>query len=580
MKLGDKLGFSGPRFKNRALGQGQEGPAKHDVETGATRGQWIMLQNCHLLPKWLKELEKTLLLIDNPHKDFRLWLTTDPTPAFPLGILQKSLKVVTEPPNGLKLNMRANFFKITEEQLSVCPHKAFKPLVYVLAFYHAVVQERRKYGKVGWNCSYDFNESDFRVSMMLIETYLTKSFENGDENLPWDTLRYLVGSVMYGGRIVDDFDRRVAITYLEEYMGDFLFDTFQKFHFFKDSKTDYCLPEYGHRDNYAGMIETLPLTSSPEVFGLHPNAEISYLSTSTKDMWKNLIDMQPRTAGGGEGASREDLIAGTAKDIQKDLPEEYDLMVIKKQLGVPTPVQVVLLQELERFNMLIKTMRISLRELQRALIGEVGMSNELDALGNSLFNGELPAMWRRLAPATEKGLGGWMKHFFRRQEQYMGWVEDGIAPICMWMAGLHIPQTYTAALVQTACREKGWPLDKSTIFTKVTRMETEEDVKEAPAFGCYVSGLYLEGASWDHEKSELRRQLPKVLVESIPVMQIVPIEASKLKLTNTFRCPLYITQARRNAMGKGLVMDTDLATREHVSHWVLQGVSLCLNIDT
>ena len=579
MKLGDKLGFSGPRFKNRALGQGQEGPAKHDVETGATRGQWIMLQNCHLLPKWLKELEKTLLQIDNPHKDFRLWLTTDPTEAFPLGILQKSLKVVTEPPNGLKLNMRANFFKITEEQLAVCPHTAFKPLVYVLAFYHAVVQERRKYGRVGWNCSYDFNESDFRVSMMLIETYLTKSFENGDENLPWDTLRYLVGSVMYGGRIVDDFDRRVAITYLEEYMGDYLFDTFQKFSFFKDSKNDYCLPEYGHRDNYAGMIETLPLSSSPEVFGLHPNAEISYLGTSTKDMWKSLVDMQPRVASGGGGASREDLISGTAKDIQKDLPIEYDMMVIKKEFGVPSPVQVVLLQELERFNKLIKTMGISLRELQRALIGEVGMSNELDALGNSLFNGELPGMWRRLAPNTEKGLGGWMKHFFRRQAQYMKWIEDGRTPNVMWAAGLHIPQTYTAALVQTACREKGWPLDKSTIFTKVTRL-SEDEVTEAPPFGCYISGLFLEGASWDHERSELRRQQPKVLVESIPVMQIVPIEASKLKLTNTFRCPLYVTQARRNAMGVGLVMDTDLATREHVSHWVLQGVALCLNIDS
>jgi dynein heavy chain len=581
MKLADKLGFGGPRFKNRALGQGQEAGGKHDVETGATRGQWIMLQNCHLLPKWLKELEKILLMIDNPHKDFRLWLTTDPTPAFPLGILQRALKVVTEPPNGLKLNMRANFFKITEEQLTQCPHTAFKPLVYVLAFYHAVVQERRKYGKVGWNCLYDFNESDFRVSMMLIETYLTKSFDNGDENLPWDTLRYLVGAVMYGGRIVDDFDRRVATTYLEEYMGDFLFDTFQKFYFFKDDKYAYVTPEYGHRDNYANMIETLPLTSSPEVFGLNPNAEISYLATSTKEMWSNLVSMQPRVGGGGGGASREDIIAGTARDIQKDLPEMYDMMVIRKEYGVGmTPVQVVVCQELDRFNILIKSMSLSLRELQRALIGEVGMSNDLDALGAALFDGQLPAMWRRLAPATEKNLGSWMKHFFRRNQQYSKWVDEGQEPKVMWLAGLHIPQTYIAALVQTVCRAKGWPLDKSTIFTKVTDMATEADVPERPAFGCYVSGLYLEGASWDMDKSCLRRQLPKVLVEDLPIMEIIPIEASKLKLTNTFRCPVYMTQARRNAMGVGLVMESDLATREHSSHWVLQGVALCLNTDT
>lgn len=72
-------------------------------------------------------------------------------------------QVVTEPPNGLKLNMRATYFKITQEMLDQCPHAAFKSMVYVLAFFHAVVQERRKFGKIGWNVYYDFNESDFQV---------------------------------------------------------------------------------------------------------------------------------------------------------------------------------------------------------------------------------------------------------------------------------------------------------------------------------------------------------------------------------------------------------------------------------
>ena len=97
--------------------------------------------------------------------------------------------------------------------------------------------------------------------------------------------------------------------------------------------------------------------------------------------------------------------------------------------------------------------------------------------------------------------------------------------------------------------------------------------------GCYISGLYLEGAAWDEEKSCLRKQDPKVLVTELPIMQVIPIEASKLKLHNTFRTPVYVTQDRRNAMGVGLVVEADLATQEHPSHWVLQGVCLCLNID-
>lgn len=55
-------------------------------------------------------------------QDFRLWLTTEPTDRFPLGILQRSLKVVTEPPNGLKLNMRSSYSKITDNTLAECPH--------------------------------------------------------------------------------------------------------------------------------------------------------------------------------------------------------------------------------------------------------------------------------------------------------------------------------------------------------------------------------------------------------------------------------------------------------------------------
>ena len=142
-----------------------------------------MLQNCHLLVRWLKELEKHLEKLNKPHPDFRLWLTTEPTSQFPIGILQRSLKIVTEPPNGLKLNLKNTYHKIGATALNeeACPHEAFASIVFVLAFFHAVVQERRKYDKIGWNVSYDFNESDFRISFRLLSMYLKKAFDSKDE---------------------------------------------------------------------------------------------------------------------------------------------------------------------------------------------------------------------------------------------------------------------------------------------------------------------------------------------------------------------------------------------------------------
>ena len=111
----------------------------------------------------------------------------------------------------------------------------------MLTFFHSTIQERKKYGKIGWNVNYAFNASDFNISMSLIELYLEKAHELKEEGLPWETLRYLIGEAMYGGRVTDDYDRRVLMTYLEEYMGEFIFDKNQKFYFSR-SEYDYVIP--------------------------------------------------------------------------------------------------------------------------------------------------------------------------------------------------------------------------------------------------------------------------------------------------------------------------------------------------
>ena len=85
--------------------------------------------------------------------------------------------------------------------------------------------------------------------------------------------------------------------------------------------------------------------------------------------------------------------------------------------------------------------------------------------------------------------------------------------------------------------------------------------------------------AWDHEHSCLKRQDPKVLVVELPILQVIPIEASKVKTHGVFITPVYVTQDRRNAMGVGLVFEANLDSEQHTSHWVLQGVSLSLNTD-
>ncbi|CAK9806047.1 Dynein axonemal heavy chain 10 [Anthophora plagiata] len=579
MKLADRYGCGGGRFKHLSLGQGQEKTAIELLEIAVTRGQWLMLQNCHLLLSFTRELEKLLENVGKPHPDFRLWLTTDPTPNFPIGILQQSLKVVTEPPSGLKLNLENTYLKMRPQILERCEHTAYKHLIYVLAFYHAVVQERRRYDKIGWNINYDFNESDFNVCTTILNTYLTKALRANDTRLPWNSLKYLIGEVMYGGRVIDSYDRRVSQTYMDEYFGDFLFDSFQPFHFYQDEHVDYVIPPEGERDDYLQFIEELPLVNSPEVFGLHPNAEIGYFTQAAKEMWGNLVELQPQTGSAGTGISKDEFIDNIAKDILGKVPPEYDLNKVKKIFGIAvTPTAIVLFQELERFNKLIRTMNTTLSQLRKAIAGEIGMDTTLENVSTALYNGVLPKEWAKLAPDTRKTLAGWIEHFEKRIQQYTDWSAAN-EPIVLWLAGLHIPETYLAALVQMACRRNSWSLDHALTYTAVSRFTIPENVEERPDQGCYVSGLYLEGARWDMKEQCLERSHPKILVEELPILIIIPVEAHRLRLQNTFKTPVYTTSNRRNAMGVGLVFEANLATSEHISHWVLQGVCLTLNTD-
>jgi len=84
----------GERYRSISLGQGQGKKAKALVELSASKGYWVLLQNCHLSISWMPELELICEGLNTGlHKDFRLWLTSMPTESFSIPILQNSIKM-------------------------------------------------------------------------------------------------------------------------------------------------------------------------------------------------------------------------------------------------------------------------------------------------------------------------------------------------------------------------------------------------------------------------------------------------------------------------------------------------------
>ena len=181
-------------------------------------GNWVVLQNCHVAESWMDELERIVTdtnLQQSAHARYRLWCTSYPSKKFPVSILQNSVKMTNEAPKGLRLNMMRSYNTDplnNESFLSAFDGDLLKTWlrgVFSLVFFHAVVQERCKFGPLGWNIPYEFNESDLKISLMQLKMFLQQYL-----HIPFEGHLYLTGECNYGGRVTDDKDRRLLMALL------------------------------------------------------------------------------------------------------------------------------------------------------------------------------------------------------------------------------------------------------------------------------------------------------------------------------------------------------------------------------
>lgn len=576
--LADKYGFvNGETYHNVSMGQGQDVIAMRNLEMAHRQGHWVVLNNVHLMPRWLIELEKKLdeFALEGSNKKFRLFLSSDAANSIPIGLLNRCIKITNEPPAGLKANIKRAFASLNKEQFEECDSK-MKSILFGLCHFHAVMLERKQYGPMGFNMMYPFSIGDLRDSSVVLANYMENS---GGGKIPWADLRYIFGEIMYGGHIVNDFDRKMCNTYLDFFMKDELLDETEMYPYNDEEKSlSFMCPAPTTYDKYLEHIDVALTQDTPIAFGLHPNAEIDFRTTQSNRILNTILDLQDRVANTGEGALSPDEVAqAVVTDIMDRFGEKkFDTEDIARSLEEQGPYQNVFLQEMEVMNNLITEMIRSLKELILGFAGELTMSDAMDTLKTSLYLDRIPPTWQKRAWPSLRTLTTWLNDFILRLIQLEEWCNNPAdIPKVTWLSGLYNPQSFLTAICQVTAQKNSWELDKLVTWTEVTKKNVVEEVEGHSREGAYVIGMSLQGARWDTTSAMLDRSKPKEMFCKMPVMNVRGLAADKADTSvGIYVCPTYKTEQR----GPTYVFCAQLKTKSDPGKWVLAGVALIMDV--
>ena len=564
----------GKKITVLSMGQGRGRQARKAVSEAVKNGDWVFLQHCHLGRSFMTGFEEIVQnLSKHSHSNFRLWLSSVPVDYFPSKVVEKCVKINGQQTWSVK-TIAINLYKryISDADFDECKKpEEMRRMIFSLALMHGAMIERNSYVPHGWNIACQFHPSDFLSSKDLIRDQLNQSAP-----LNFGLLEYLLGEVYYGGRLVDDKDRRLGNSITRCFINKEVLKIGYKF----SPSGHYFQPNAGSVEEYIHYLQTLPEATTPEFFGFDINVQEGKDEIQAFNL---LAESQSILPGNEENFShsKKAAIRRTLADILAKLPSPFDLDDVKKKHphSFDNSLNLILYQESVRYNRLLTHIVREMGELDRALRGETLFGEHLQRVAKQIYENRVPDVFHRCSFPSLKPLSSWVGDLKARLDFLQNWIDNG-APHLFRLSSFFFPHGFLTAITQQYSRKHCIPIGEVVLNFKFLDADPSS-ITQPPTDGVYVHGIFLDAASWDSKKHQITSGQPGKIYSELPIVHIQP--SRQQQSHGTYDCPLYTTLLRKGVLSTtghntNFVTWLRIPSSEPSDRWTRAGAAALLNL--
>eukprot|EP00760_Papus_ankaliazontas_P016261 PhM_4_TR16775/c0_g1_i1/m.22691/K10414/DYNC2H, DNCH2; dynein heavy chain 2, cytosolic len=550
-------------FYQVALGGGQTDGAMQLVRKCAKEGGWVFLKNLHLVIGWAAVLEKEINTMQ-PHKDFRLWLTSETHDAFPAILLSSSLKITFEAPPGVKQNLLRTYDGWSPSFIGAKSQPQASTL-FVLAWFHSIVQERRNYIPQGWTKFYEFSQADLRSAADVI----AEQFRNDQPD--WHTIRGILYNAIYGGRMDNDYDAKVLETYLANYFCDE--STGVNKGRLRPLARGVQTPQTKEHKDYNALIQTLPGSDVPATFFMPPNAERVVQRVRVAKVLADLMKLREATSvahmGKEEWANRLQPILTLWTSL---CTPHADALAFKSSKSKDKrPVEGFVQAELDNALSLVQAVENTMECLRKVIEGTMLLSAQLSDQAANMIAGDVPFAWSTAFAGPEEIIP-WLRTLVHKAVAIHSWNTRATAGTLLreklHLSDLFRPHTFLNALRQQTARQTGEALVDLVLACSWGK----------PLPSCVlpivIESMYLQGATIDESGTLAEVSADGVALLGMPDCHVGwVIQDSKKDLDAcVVGLPVYVNQTREI-----LLVELDVPCQSSdKDKWVLSSVAIIL----